>query len=463
MKVILIVPGLDRIILKRKQEKQILMQPYYHSKKSLLLLSSSLFLAPFLVFSVIPHAYFPAYAAYVKATPAAGGPTVNDPNLRVEKVFEGLQIPSSIAFLGPNDILVLEKNKGTVDRIVNGKMLPEPLLKINNIGNEEVEWGMLGIAEDKKEENGTTYVFLYYTEEGSNGQMANHLYRYELVDNKLVNPKLLLELPATSPDPEGESNHDGGKVVIGPDNNVYTVIGDVGGHRGQAQNAKDGESLDGTSGVLRVTEDGQTVSPNPLGNDDPAKVYYAYGIRNSFGIDFDPVTGNMWDTENGSDDNDEINIVQPGFNSGWLNVQGMAPINFNPDKELVTYDGKGKYHDPQFVWKQTIGPTALKFLTSDKLGKQYENTFFTGDVNTGNLYNFKLNAARTGLLLDDALADKVADTHDELQPVIFGQGFGVITDIKVGSGDGFLYVLTYDGSIYRIVPNTTGDNSSPSG
>jgi len=407
------------------------------------LLLCGLFLAAILVFSVIlPHGNF-AYAAYLRATPSAGGPTVKDPNLKVEKVFEGLQNPSSMAFLGPNDILVLEKNKGTVSRIVDGKMLSKPLLEVNNIGRQ-VEWGVLGIAvDDNKENGGPTYVFLYYTSPASDSNsnndnndnnnaglgndnqsiqnMVNHLYRYELVDNKLINPKPLLELPATSDstDPTAENNHDGGKVVIGPDKNVYTVIGDVGGHRGQAQNVKDGESLDGTSGILRVTEDGQIVSPNLSGNDDPTKVYYAYGIRNSFGIDFDPVTGNMWDTENGSFDNDEINIVQLGFNSGWLKVQGMAPSNFNPDKDLATFDGKGKYHDPQFVWKQTVGPTALKFLNSDKLGKQYENTFFTGDVNTGNLYNFKLDADRTGLLLNGALEDKVADTHDELQPVIF--------------------------------------------
>jgi aldose sugar dehydrogenase len=443
------------------------------------LLACGLFLAAILVFSVIlPHGNF-AYAAYLRAAPSAGGPTVKDPNLKVEKVFEGLQNPSSMASLGPNDILVLEKNKGTVDRIVDGKMLSKPLLEVNNIGRQ-VEWGVLGIAvDDNKENGGPTYVFLYYTSPASDNSssssnndnndnnnaglgndnqsiqnMVNHLYRYELVDNKLINPKPLLELPATSDstDPTAENNHDGGKVVIGPDKNVYTVIGDVGGHGGQAQNVKNGESLDGTSGILRVTEDGQIVSPNLLGNDDPTKVYYAYGIRNSFGIDFDPVTGNMWDTENGSFDNDEINIVQPGFNSGWLMVQGMAASNINPDKDLVSFDGKGKYHDPQFVWKQTVGPTALKFLNSDKLGKQYENTFFTGDVNTGNLYNFRLDTDRTGLLLNGALEDKVADTHNELQPVIFGQGFGVITDIQVGAGDGFLYVLTYDGSIYRISP-----------
>ncbi len=157
---------------------------------------------------------------------------------------------------------------------------------------------------------------------------------------------------------------------------------------------------------------------------------------------------------------DEINLVQPGFNSGWIKVMAFAPADFEPTHDLVTFNGMGTYHDPQFVWKQTIGPTALKFLNSDKLGKQYENTVFIGDVNTGNLYNFKLDADRTGLLLNGALEDKIADTHDELQSVIFGQGFGVITDIQVGAGDGYLYVLTYDGTIYRIVPATGGATSS---
>ncbi|MGB0028780.1 MAG: PQQ-dependent sugar dehydrogenase [Nitrososphaeraceae archaeon] len=418
-----------------------------------------LFIAAILILNFVPSSYYLAKAAYVKATVAPNGPTVNDANLKVEKVFSGeLNVPTSMAFLGPNDILVLEKNKGTVDRILNGKLMPEPVLQISNIANEEVEWGLLGIAIDKlvNDSSGPTYVFLYYTEKGSSGERpANHLYRYELSSDgaKLENPTLLMNLPANSPDPQGESNHDGGKIVIGPDHNVYTVIGDVGGHNGQAQNNKDGARLDATSGILRVTEAGQPVSPVPLGDEDPTKVYYAYGVRNSFGIDFDPLTGNLWDTENGANDNDEINLVTPGFNSGWTTVMGFAPTGFEPNQQLVSFDGKGKYHDPQFVWRQTIGPTALKFLNSDKLGKQYENTIFSGDVNTGNLYNFKLSGDRTSLALGGDLSDKVADTRGELQPVIFGQGFGVITDIKVGPGDGYLYVLTYDGSIYRILPN----------
>jgi aldose sugar dehydrogenase len=426
--------------------------------------------------------YF-AYAAYIKATPSAGGPTIKDPNLKAEMVFTGLRLATSMAFLGPNDILVLQKDYGTVQRIVDGRMLPQPLLHV--IVGQQVEWGMLGIAVSKPNQDPhgnhpTTYVFLYYTEpevnnsgeqggggvtEGNTQSMVNHLYRYELVNNQLINPKLLLILPATSPFPNQENNHVGGKVVIGPDSNVYVGIGDVGDHEGQAQNVKDGAPLDGTSGILRVTQDGEAVVPNsPLGNDtDPTlNKYYAYGIRNSFGMDFDPVTGKLWDTENGAFCCDEINLVEPGFNSGWQQVQGiwqvrgplLGPIFQSPPDNLVDFGGNGKYRSPEFTWLQTDGPTALKFLNSDKLGKQYENSMFVGDVNTGNLFNFKLDQERTGLDLSGPLSDKVANTQDELQDNIFGSGFGVITDIQVGPDDGYLYVLTYSGTIYRIVPSS---------
>jgi len=321
------------------------------------------------------------------------------------------------------------------------------LLHIPNIPTEEAEWGLLGIAIDKsvKDASSPTHVFLYYTEKGTRGEKpANHLYRYTLSpdDAKLEHPLLLLNLPANSPNPQGESNHNGGKVLIGPDHNVYTVVGDVGGHRGQAQNNMEGSRLDGTSGVLRITQDGQPVSPNPLGIHDPTKVY-AYGIRNSFGIDFDPISSKLWGTENGPTYGDEINLILPGFNSGWNQVMGIwhtnglesgatGPVVVDPEKGLVIFDGKGKYRSPEFVWKQTVGPTALKFLNSDKLGKEYENTMFVGNVNTGDLYNFRLNEDRTSLLLGGPLEGKVANNPEDLKPVIFGHGFGTITDIAVG-------------------------------
>lgn len=391
-----------------------------------------------------------SYAAYVRALPESTGQDLVDPSLKVELFFKGDIIGSatSMSFLGPDDILLLEKNTGKVHRILNGSLQQTPVLQVK-VGTE-VELGMLGIAISKNQQ-GKTFVFLYYTEANNSGiVIGNRLYRYELIDNKLVNPLLLLNLPASSPIVGHENNHNGGKVVIGPDNNVYLVVGDVGGRMGNIQNIMRGNSPDGTSGILRVTQEGKSVHNGPFGSSVPNILYYAYGIRNSFGFDFDPVTGNLWDSENGGIDKDEINYVYPGFNSGWRKAMGMALSSFDPNEDLFYFDGKGKYSDPEFVWKETVAPTALKFLNSTKLGSEYENTIFVGDVKTGNLYNFKLDATREQLQLSPPLDDKVADTLQEIQGIIFGKGFGVITDIQVGS-DGYLYILGIDGTIYKIV------------
>ena len=383
-----------------------------------------------------------------------------DPNLKVELVAQGLRTPTSVAFLGPNDILVLEKESGTVQRIVNGQMLPQPLLQVPV--STTSERGMLGIA-TAKHNSGPTYVFLYYTKDGGGGpqSLTNVLYRYELSnDQQLVNPKLLLNLPAV-PGP----NHDGGKVVIGPDSNVYTVIGDLRSHRTQAQNVINGPPADSTGGILRVAQDGQPVSNASLGQDttSPLNLYYAYGIRNSFGIDFDPVTKKLWDTENGPTFGDEINLVEPGFNSGWVQVQGIwtvegslkkGPVNPNPSANLVDFEGKGKYRAPEFIWNKPVAPTALKFLNSAKLGSQYQNDMFVGDIKNGNLYHFKLNQDRTGLVLSGTLSNNISNRPQDSQPIIFASGFdGGITDLQVGP-DGYLYVAAFAGSIYRIVSSS---------
>ena len=386
-------------------------------------------------------------------------PSIKDPNLGVQLVSsDTLEFPTSMAFLGPDDILVLEKEKGTVQRIVNGEMLPTPILTVDVA--TEVERCMCGIAVSKSD-SGTVYVFLYFTEaedgsgsSSSSEPIGNRLYRYEWVNDQLVNPILLLDLPAT-PGPR----HNGGVVRIGPDNNVYLVIGDVDGHQTQAQNQQSGEEADGTSGILRVTQDGKPVgSSGILGDSYPLNLYYAYGIRNSFGFDFDPITGNVWDTENGPGYGDEINLVEPGFNSGWLEITGMSSNadDFDPEEEdgLVSFDGKGEYSDPEFEWRDTLGPTAVKFLNSDKLGAEYVNDMFVGDIVNGRIYHFELNQDRTELILDGLLADKVAATESvtELEQIIFAEGFGGISDLEVGP-DGYLYVVSLgNGAIYRIIP-----------
>ena len=172
-------------------------------------------------------------------------------------------------------------------------------------------------------------------------------------------------------------------------------------------------------------------------------------FETDFGIAFDPVTEKLWDTESGPEFGDEINLVEPGFNSGWNKVQGIWDTNenfagnvtFNPT-DLFSYDNIGQYSMPEFTWSDSsTGPTGITFLNSSKLGKQYLNTLFVGGFHDGNIYNFKLDQNRTSLLLNSPLEDKVSDVKNETQDVIFAKGFGGITDMKVGP-DGYLYILS---------------------
>jgi glucose/arabinose dehydrogenase len=406
----------------------------------------------------------PIAIAYANATSKLGDdqdPTITDPKFELELIFKGIKYGTNMAILSPDDILVLERFEGTVQRIVNGSKLTEPILDVD-VSSQD---GMLGIAVAGNYNKSTTTltepnlpkdIFLYYTEaqdeDGDEG-IGNRLYRYQLVDNELINPKLLLDLPS-SPGPM----HHGGEILVGPDNNVYLVIGEVGATDridSKAINIKNGLSPDGRAGILRIRQDGQAVSGHGiLGNEHPLDLYYAYGIRNSFGMDFDPLTGNLWDTENGPASGDEINLVEPGFNSGWKQVQGF--MNNPADIGLLeNFEGKGKYSDPELAWEKNVGPTALKFLDSDKYGREYKNDMFVADVNEGKIYHFELSQDRTSLILEGQVEDKVVEDPDVIpESMVFGKGFGTITDIQLGP-DGNLYLLTHDesdGSIYRIVP-----------
>ena len=409
--------------------------------------------------------------------------------MSAEIFVQGLKNPTTMAFLGPNDILVLEKDRGTVMRIVNGVILDVPLLDLN-VANRH-ERGLLGIVIASGDDNSTIdedrytgksgdqlYVYLYFTKgETGDGEdngpddghkiSSNSLYRYVFLKNgntdSLVNPKLVFELP-----PSHHTFHNGGALLVGPDKNIYLGTGDLSQpYKSTVQNIRNSSFPSGAGGILAFTQDGKAIhgiNSGILGDMYPLDKYYAYGIRNIFGMDFDPVSGKLWDTENGPFYGDEINIVEPGFNSGWSKVQGIwRPTEnltagesvLNPD-ELVTFNQRGKYSSPEFIWKQPVGPTALKFLNSANLGQEYENDMFVGDINNGFLYHFDLVKNRTILDLDDeagALADKVANTSSELTDVIFGQGFGGITDIEVGPYDGYLYVVSHrHGTIYKIVP-----------
>jgi aldose sugar dehydrogenase len=387
-----------------------------------------------------------------------------------EVFFSGLEFPTAMAFLGSEDILVLEQGKGTVQRILHGEIMDEPVLDVNVVNERDKygwneERGLLGIAvaDDAGDSSTSRYVFLYYTEaEGEDGgdPIGNRLYRYELIDNKLVNPRLLLDLPVDNNNPA----HNGGAVAIGPDENIYVIIGNLVGpglsddvEESLDQNIQDGKDPDGRGGILRVTQDGEVVdNEGILGDNHPLDKYYAYGIRNSFGIAFDPITGNLWDTENGGLF-DEINLVSAGFNSGWNKIAGKSEFKegFEAENDLIDFDGKGKYSDPEFSWQGGTVPTAIMFFHSNRLGTEFENDLFVGTA-TGNLYHFDLTKDRTQFDLKGDLDDKVADNFEESESALVASNLGIITDLELGP-DGYLYGTTYqeNGSIFRIRPGAT--------
>jgi glucose/arabinose dehydrogenase len=308
-------------------------------------------------------------------------------------------------------------------------------------------------------------VFFYLTEaskEDKTQALGNRIYRFEWhhTNSSLSNGILLLDLPVLP-----GQNHNGGKLIADSENgHIYAVIGDL-NRKGMLQNFKNGSLPDDTSAIVRINPDGSPARGNPFLNvsttDDRyanLSKYYAYGIRNSFGLTIDPLTGTLWDTENGPDEFDEINIVRPGFNSGWAMVMGpIGMSNLTAENDLVNFQGSSSYEDPVFSWGRAVGVTDIEFYESDVLGDDYTNDIFVADANHGDLYFFELNEDRTSLQFENSGIDNdlVASNENERTSVTFGTSFpSSITDIETGP-DGYLYILTYHptmGSVFRIIP-----------
>jgi aldose sugar dehydrogenase len=363
--------------------------------------------------------------------PAYAEPSVKDSDLVVQKYVPGICCsPTTMAFEG-NDILVLEKSSGEVHLIRNGVFMGTPVLKENVTSN--VDQGMDGIdAVGNK-------VYLYFTESSSyNGPtIGNRVYSYDWNGEKLVNKTLVKSLP------HFENYHIGGIMATDLNGSTYLIVGDMGraeeNMAGIDENNATG-APDDTGVIMRL------VPPGP---------YYAIGIRNSFGLAVDPVTGNLWDTENGPTCCDEINLVPPNFNNGWGVV--VDPTNKTQADAVPQYKNY-VYHAPQFTWMKPVAPTAISFVNSSKLSK-YNNSVFVGDCNNGNLYKFELNPERNGFVFQSPqLQDNVVNYGDSMDEIIFGTGFGCLTDIKVGP-DGLIYIVSLsDGAIYRLVPKDLVDN-----
>ena len=316
------------------------------------------------------------------------------------------------------------------------------------------------------------------------------------------------------------ANHDGGVLAFGHDGKLYIMFGDA-GRRGQLQNLPSGPTLTGlgptvpddqfggpqpdnahfTGVILRLNADGTTPTDNPffalgaaMNNEVGTNLQkvFAYGVRNSFGMAFDPLSGNLWDQENGEDAYDEINLIERGMNSGWIQIIGPAErvpdykliettalhhedfpnlqqFRWGPERIADTPEealsrlfvlAGSRYSDPEFSWKHVLAPAAIGFLNSRALGPQFFGDLFVGfsvpEPLGGPLFHFNLTGNRRKIGVDDPrLEDRVADNltfHEmtESESLLIGRDFGVITDIKTGP-NGNLFVISLDqGAVYEI-------------
>ncbi|HJU62446.1 MAG TPA: PQQ-dependent sugar dehydrogenase, partial [Candidatus Binatia bacterium] len=280
--------------------------------------------------------------------------TLVDPRLDVRTVVSGLNSPTTMAFLGEDDILVLEKETGRVRRVMNGAIQSTVLDLPVNFGSER---GLLGIALHPEFPTNPG-VYLFWTESTTGNDtsvlsetplLGNRVDRFTWDGSTLTVGENIIRLRAIQQDatnPVERGNHDGGMLRFGPDGKLYIFFGDQ-GRRGQLQNLPDGPFGPGQpddqfggpepdnahlSGViLRLNDDGTAPADNPffnfgasVGGEVGANIQkiFSYGHRNSFGMAFDPFSGKLWLQENGDDSFTELNLVEAGMNGGWVQIAG---------------------------------------------------------------------------------------------------------------------------------------------
>jgi glucose/arabinose dehydrogenase len=396
-----------------------------------------------------------AFVSLALASAARAQPQVEDPALSVELLTGGLAQPTSLAFIGADDFLVLEKATGRVRRVADGSLDPTPVL---DLAVESCsERGLLGIAvhpDFAAPADPKPWVYLFYNPSLTMNDTAtcaagheSRLARCVWDGGSLGMCTTLLSFPADA------GNHKGGALVFGPDRTLYGVVGDD-NRQSQLENFENGAppAADELSSVVfRIDDEGGVPPGNPF-TGELARVF-AYGVRNSFGLAIDPATGDLWDTENGPGLFDEINHVAPGFNSGWRDVMGpgSATPGFDPGMDLVAFPGS-MYRDPVYSIRDTVAVTGIVLPSEDSaLGPDSMDHVLVGDFNLGQIYRFELNAGRDGL----HLADTLAETQTELNQHRFASGFGGgISDLEEGP-DGALYVVEiFEGAVWRVGPPT---------
>lgn len=249
----------------------------------------------------------PGPSTTTASAPSATPPAT--PTASAQTIADGLQVPWSIAFLPGGDALVSERNTGRILRIPAAGGTPAEVMRIPGVATDTAEGGLLGLAVPTPYDG---MVYAYYTT-----RTDNRLVRFTL--GGPVQPLLTGLRRGTI--------HNGGRIAFGPDGKLYAGVGET-GDRGLAQ---DRSALNGK--ILRIEPDGAVPTDNPF----PGSPVWTYGHRNVQGMAWDSA-GRMWATEFGQDRFDEVNLIEPGRNYGWPDVEGVADT------------AGGRYTNPVVVW-----------------------------------------------------------------------------------------------------------------
>lgn len=360
---------------------------------------------------------------------------------QVQNVVTNLSSPVAIAFIDNDEFFFLLQSG-----VVNHVTLPGPVVTnaLTLTVTQMNERGLLGIALHPDFVN-NGWVYLYYTKASP---LQNRIERYTWNGTSLISPVLIATFTSST------SVHNGGFMRFGPDGKLYVAVGDQ-DHNEATENFSDTVPSD-TGIILRLNDDGSAPRDNPFIETGWEK-FFAYGVRNCYGLVFDPLTNSLWDTENAPGSYDEINRVVPGMNSGWERIMGPVARDAQGVTDLVMVSG-ATYSDPAFSWFLNAAPTGIMFLDSCRWPASLRNDCFVSCHIHGDLYRFDLNESRTGFVLSGGLADKVADTLLEQNLALWGDGLGQMTALQLGP-DGYMYVVRRNpSSIVRIRPiNPMGD------
>jgi glucose/arabinose dehydrogenase len=293
--------------------------------------------------------------------------------LKAVPVKTGLNGPAGFTFAADGNIWYLERGTGEI-RILNRTTGRDHLFwKISNV-NGDGERGALGIALHPKWP-AQRFVYVYVTRT-DHGRLVNELLRIHVENGKLNGWRPLFKWAVSS-----ATNHNGGRILFAPRGRLFIVVGE----NANPANSQRTANLRGK--ILRINPDGSIPKDNPFGTR-----IWSFGHRNSFGFDFDPATGRLWETENGPDCNDEINLIHKGANYAWGPHQSCGSLRTPRD---TNRDGPTPRILPKAWFVNTIGITGAAFCKGCDLGPGIAGDLVFGDVNTGSIRAIRLNAERT--------------------------------------------------------------------